>query len=123
MAHANVLAARAGYATCTRQHRLAGDSDVRHVAGRGRSDPRPRAVFPISTLDSLRNHTGSWSEEQPTITDECTACALCALFCPEGVIVRSDGRMVIDTNYCKGCGICEAVCPVRGAIRMEEVLA
>ncbi len=54
---------------------------------------------------------------------ECTACALCALFCPEGAIARSDGVDGVDYLYCKGCGICEVVCPVRNAIAMEEVQA
>ena len=77
----------------------------------------------MSTTDSLRNHTGTWSLDRPLLTDECTACALCALFCPEGAITRTDGSMVIDYLYCKGCGICEVVCPVRNAIAMEEVTA
>jgi pyruvate ferredoxin oxidoreductase delta subunit len=55
--------------------------------------------------------------------DECTACALCALFCPEGAISRDNGSMAIDYLYCKGCGICAVVCPVRDAIAMEEVRA
>ena len=57
------------------------------------------------------------------LTDACTACALCALFCPEGAIARNDGSMAVDYLYCKGCGICEVVCPVRNAIAMEEVPA
>ena len=55
--------------------------------------------------------------------EACTACAVCALFCPEGAISRRDGSMVIDFLHCKGCGICEVVCPVRNAISMEEVRA
>ena len=80
-------------------------------------------LFPVSTTDSLAVHTGSWSLDRPVLTDHCTACALCALFCPEGAIARDDGSVVIDYLYCKGCGICEVVCPVRDAIRMEEVRA
>ena len=75
----------------------------------------------MSTTDSRRNHTGAWSLDRPVLTDECTACAVCELFCPEGAISRSDGAMAIDYLYCKGCGICEVVCPVRNAIAMEAV--
>ncbi len=57
------------------------------------------------------------------VAPECTACGVCALFCPEGAITRSDGAIAIDERYCKGCGICEVVCPVRNAIAMEEVRA
>jgi len=125
MADANILAAREGYARCTSQHTLGGDTPVEAAPDSGQA-PEPRqspAVFAVSTTDSRRNHTGTWSIDRPVLTDECTACALCALFCPEGAIARSDGSMVIDYLYCKGCGICEVVCPVRNAITMEEVTA
>jgi len=117
LAGPNVAAARAGYAQCTRQHTLAGDP-VPAAPPR-----RNRPLFPVSTTDSRRNHTGTWSLDRPRLTAACTACAVCALFCPEGAITREDGSMVIDELYCKGCGICEAVCPVRGAIALEEVRA
>jgi pyruvate ferredoxin oxidoreductase gamma subunit len=122
LAEANVVAAREGYRLCTRQHRVAGDPPVEAapaVAGRGPSRP----LFPVSTTDSLLNHTGAWSLDRPVLTGACTACGVCALFCPEGVITRSAGSMAVDYLYCKGCGICEVVCPVRGAIHLEEVRA
>jgi 2-oxoacid:acceptor oxidoreductase gamma subunit (pyruvate/2-ketoisovalerate family)/2-oxoacid:acceptor oxidoreductase delta subunit (pyruvate/2-ketoisovalerate family) len=124
-AQLNVVAAREGYARCTRQRARAGDAPLEAAGGNGRAaPPRPSTpLYPVSTADSLANHTGSWSLDRPVLGDECTACAVCALFCPEGAITRRDGRMVIDELYCKGCGICEVVCPVRNALRMEEVLA
>ena len=118
---ANVHAAREGYAQCTRQHALAGDLPFEQADAQ--EPRRSRPVFAVSTTDSRGNHTGTWSLDRPVLTDECTACALCALFCPEGVISRSDGAMVIDYLYCKGCGICEVVCPVRNAIALEAVPA
>jgi pyruvate ferredoxin oxidoreductase gamma subunit len=117
-ADANILAARAGYAQCTRQHTLVADEELVSAQANGRSRTRR---FPVSTLDSLGNHTGSWSLDRPVLTDRCNACALCALFCPEGAIARTGKTITIDYLYCKGCGICEQVCPVRGAIGMEEV--
>lgn len=120
-AESNVAAAREGYARCTRQRARVGDVPLELAATV--PPPRPIPVFPVSTTDSLGIHTGSWSLDRPLLTDACTSCALCALFCPEGAITRSDGVVAIDYLYCKGCGICEAVCPVRGAIRMEEVVA
>jgi len=125
VAEANILAAREGYALCTRQHTLASDAPVEAAPHpRPASEQRRRPpLFAASTTDSRRNQTGTWSLDRPVLTDECTACALCALFCPEGAIARDDGSMVIDYLYCKGCGICEVVCPVRNAIAMEEVRA
>jgi 2-oxoacid:acceptor oxidoreductase delta subunit (pyruvate/2-ketoisovalerate family) len=118
LAGANILAAREGYARCTRQRRLADDPPFETAFAPTR---RGHATFPVSTTDSRGNHTGTWSEERPVLTDACTACALCELFCPEGAIGRHAGEMSIDLLYCKGCGICEVVCPVRGAVGMQEV--
>jgi 2-oxoacid:acceptor oxidoreductase gamma subunit (pyruvate/2-ketoisovalerate family)/2-oxoacid:acceptor oxidoreductase delta subunit (pyruvate/2-ketoisovalerate family) len=121
-AEANLAAAGEGYARCTRQHALAADTAVEPAPATPAARETP-LLFPVSTTDSRANHTGTWSLDRPLLTDECTACALCALFCPEGAISRSDGAMAIDYLYCKGCGICEVVCPVRNAIAMEEVRA
>ena len=122
MAEANIGAAREGYAQCTRQHVLARDLPVGPAPDLGpvsHSPPR----FAMSTTDSLGNHTGAWSAERPRMTVECTACGVCALFCPEGAISRTGGAMVVDYLYCKGCGICETVCPVRDAVAMEAAPA
>ena len=119
LAGVNVVAAREGYARCTRQHAGAHDDPVETV--HEELARRVQPVFPVSTTDSHENHTGMWSVERPLLTDACTACAVCALFCPEGALTRRDGAMVVDYLFCKGCGICEIVCPVRDAIAMEEV--
>jgi 2-oxoacid:acceptor oxidoreductase gamma subunit (pyruvate/2-ketoisovalerate family)/2-oxoacid:acceptor oxidoreductase delta subunit (pyruvate/2-ketoisovalerate family) len=121
IAEANVAAARDGYARCTRQHRLAGDAPLE--LARPPAPPAVRPLFPVSTTTSLSIHTGTWSLDRPVLLEACTCCALCAPFCPEGAISRTNGEMEIDYLYCKGCGICEVVCPVRNAIEMEEVPA
>ncbi len=118
----NIVAAREGFERCTRQRALAGDARLEPAADSGQPLKIPTTpLFQSSTLDSLGIQTGSWSLDRPILTDECTSCALCALFCPEGAIERDDGSVVIDYLHCKGCGICEIVCPVRNAVRMEEV--
>jgi pyruvate ferredoxin oxidoreductase gamma subunit len=121
LAEANVLAAREGYEQCTRQHACVGDRPF-EIASVD-PIPRPPLLFAGTTTDSLSRRTGAWALERPLIHDACTACAVCALFCPEGVIVREDGHMLVDYLHCKGCGICEVVCPVRNAIEMEGVPA
>lgn len=124
-AELNVAAAKEGYEKCAKQRARAGDVSLQLAAlaeGPG-GEVRVPPLFPASTLDSLGIHTGSWSLDRPVLTEHCTACAVCALFCPEGAIARDDGSVAIDYLYCKGCGICEVVCPVRNAIHMEEVPA
>lgn len=114
----NVAAARDGYDRATRQHARAGDPPPEPPPA-----PKPwlAPLWPVSTTDSLALATGTWSLDRPRLTDHCTACALCALFCPEGVISRNSHGMAIDLLHCKGCGICEDVCPVKDAIEMEAV--
>jgi 2-oxoacid:acceptor oxidoreductase gamma subunit (pyruvate/2-ketoisovalerate family)/2-oxoacid:acceptor oxidoreductase delta subunit (pyruvate/2-ketoisovalerate family) len=121
-AGANVVAAREGYARCTRQRPRPADLPLEAVGPPDAARPAT-PLYCVSTTDTLGNHTGSWSTERPVLTDACTACGLCALFCPDGAMARLDGAMVVDELYCKGCGICVDVCPVRDAVRMEEVRA
>jgi pyruvate ferredoxin oxidoreductase gamma subunit len=120
-AQANVRAAKEGYAACIRQRARAGDAPLELPARANGAVHRP--LFPVSTTDSLLNHTGTWSLDRPVLLEACNDCALCALFCPEGAMTRTAGAMAIDYLYCKGCGICEVVCPVKGAIAMEAVPA
>jgi pyruvate ferredoxin oxidoreductase delta subunit len=124
-AEANINAEREGYRKCTRQRATPADVplDAEFHPARRTTQRRIPPVFPISSGSSLLNHTGSWSDERPVLTAACTACALCALFCPEGAIARGSGSMAVDFLYCKGCGICQVVCPVRDAIHMQEVKA
>ena len=73
---ANVVAAREGYARCTQQHTLAGDAPLepRRPATAGRAAP----LFPVSTTDSLANHTGSWSLDRPLLLDGVHRLRACA---------------------------------------------
>jgi pyruvate ferredoxin oxidoreductase gamma subunit len=121
LAPPNVVAAREGFELCARQHVLA--TDTPYEVGEKAPPRPPLPLFPVSRIDSRGNHTGSWSLERPVLADACTACGVCALFCPESAMRRENGEMLVDYLYCKGCGICEIVCPVRGAIAMEEVPA
>ena len=91
-ADANIAAAREGYARCTRQHALAGDTPYRARAGAPAARARPSSPSARPTRCATTPAPGRSSG--PLLRDACTACALCALFCPEGAITRTDGTMV-----------------------------
>ena len=120
LAEPNVAAAREGYEQCTRQQSRVGDVRFEASAVPPHAEP---PLFQASLRDARANQTGGWSLDRPVLLTPCTACGVCAVFCPEGAMTREDGAMAIDYLHCKGCGICEVVCPVRGALAMEEVPA
>jgi pyruvate ferredoxin oxidoreductase gamma subunit len=120
-AERNVLAARDGHERVSVQHSAPHDTPLETARAAPASTVRPE--FAVSTTTSLANPTGGWSLERPAVLDACSACAVCALFCPEGAMHRVDRRLEIDLAHCKGCGICVVVCPVRNAIAMAEVPA
>ena len=45
------------------------------------------------------------------INEECIACGVCQLECPERAISEGDERSVIDAAKCSDCGTCAEVCP------------
>jgi len=49
----------------------------------------------------------------------CTFCDTCLVYCPDGVIYRTETGYRIDETYCKGCGICVVECP-RRAMEMND---
>ena len=50
----------------------------------------------------------------------CNSCDRCAVYCPEGVVLRDGDGYRFDYGYCKGCGICATQCP-RGVIFMSQL--
>lgn len=74
------------------------------------------------------NKTGSWRSEKPVIiTEKCTGCGICVMFCPDDCILLAERKdkskfkksAKIDYDYCKGCMICINQCPVN-AIKKER---
>ncbi|MFA7694062.1 MAG: 4Fe-4S binding protein [Methanoregula sp.] len=62
--------------------------------------------------------TGSWRVFKPVINrEQCIACGLCALYCPDAVI-KDD--LVFDLAFCKGCGICANECPKKAIAMVRE---
>lgn len=67
----------------------------------------------------LVTKNAGWRNMRPVIDGEkCVGCLLCYLYCPDGVIYRSENRVKVDYDFCKGCGICRRICPA-GAVGME----
>lgn len=67
----------------------------------------------------LVTKNSGWRNVRPVIdTEKCIGCLNCYLYCPDGVIFRSNHKAAIDYDFCKGCGICKKICRI-GAIKME----
>jgi len=66
-------------------------------------------------------YVGNWRTYMPEVDYErCTACLLCAMYCPEAAITANEeGKPEVDLRFCKGCGVCANECPVK-AIRMVK---
>ncbi|HJV79796.1 FAD-dependent oxidoreductase [Noviherbaspirillum sp.] len=47
----------------------------------------------------------------------CTNCDTCLVYCPDGVIFRTEDGYRVDEEFCKGCGMCVAECS-RSAMEM-----
>ncbi len=43
----------------------------------------------------------------------------CYLLCPDGTVVKDNGKITFDMDYCKGCGVCAYECP-KDAIKMVK---
>lgn len=69
----------------------------------------------VSSFEEI--HQGLRSPEEAVrcfSCGKCTLCDTCLVYCPEGIIRRTDGGYEIDYEYCKGCGICVTECPRDG---------
>jgi 2-oxoacid:acceptor oxidoreductase delta subunit (pyruvate/2-ketoisovalerate family) len=74
-------------------------------------------LVPIGT-EVQSAETGSWRTYKPVVKKEaCKKCGLCIMFCPDGVIFKTEDGVEVDYVFCKGCGICAKECPTK-AIEM-----
>lgn len=84
--------------------------------------PRDFSDIPEATAYEagyLVTKNAGWRNNRPVINeDKCVGCLMCYLYCPDGVIYKSGGKVSIDYDFCKGCGICKKTCKL-GAIEME----
>jgi 2-oxoacid:acceptor oxidoreductase delta subunit (pyruvate/2-ketoisovalerate family) len=62
-----------------------------------------------------------WRTFKPVIDyDKCINCLRCFLLCPDGVIDKSEDKLVIDYDFCKGCGICANECKLNAITMVNE---
>jgi pyruvate ferredoxin oxidoreductase delta subunit len=61
-----------------------------------------------------------WRNSRPVVTDKCTGCSFCVVYCPEGGMSVEGKKAVINYNYCKGCMICMQVCPLKAIASEKE---
>lgn len=85
-------------------------------------DPRVYARSTCFTAGHLVSTNAGWRNVRPVIVSEaCTGCLECYLYCPDGALFKTDGRaaapVAVDYDFCKGCGICARVCRF-GALSM-----
>ncbi len=67
---------------------------------------------------TIKNKTGSWRIYKPEFNQElCSKCDMCAQYCPDSIVYKSEIGYYPDYEYCKGCGICANICP-KNAIKM-----
>ncbi len=81
------------------------------------TDVNKLPLVPTGT-EMQTSETGSWRTFKPVVKGEnCKKCGLCVMYCPDGVIFRTDDAVEIDYTFCKGCGVCAKECPTK-AIEM-----
>ncbi|RKY37831.1 MAG: pyruvate synthase [Candidatus Omnitrophota bacterium] len=72
---------------------------------------------------SIHNKTGTWRVKQKPkfLQQNCIACNMCFLICPEGCI-SGEGKNTYkaDYDYCKGCGLCAYICPKNDIVMVDE---
>jgi pyruvate ferredoxin oxidoreductase delta subunit len=74
------------------------------------------------------NKTGAWRTFRPIITEKCTGCGTCIMFCPDNCIFLVDRKdksklkkiVKVNYDYCKGCLICANECPLKAIEKERE---
>lgn len=81
-------------------------------------ESRPISAWIPAGLSESRKFEGR--TKRPVIdTEKCSACSLCWILCPEGVIIRGQPYL-INYDYCHGCGLCVEECPLHVIAMVEE---
>jgi pyruvate ferredoxin oxidoreductase gamma subunit len=85
-------------------------------------DAGTSAPYIHAAATTLNVKTGVWRSLRPVIDlQQCNRCALCNIYCPDGVIsLDAKGYPQIDYQHCKGCLICLAQCPLHAIDAIPE---
>jgi 2-oxoacid:acceptor oxidoreductase delta subunit (pyruvate/2-ketoisovalerate family) len=73
--------------------------------------------------NAVEYETGNWRTELPVIDlERCNHCMICWIYCPEGTILVTDGKVTgVNQVHCKGCGICATECPTKVIDMIREM--
>ena len=92
--------------------------------------PEKRRLL-LAAVQRANRSDGRGTIEEPALwtsfrtTSACTACQLCAFFCPTGALkkVTRDGQAGVsfDVAQCVGCRLCEDICYVHAVQRPDQV--
>ena len=71
----------------------------------------------------LPETNAGWRTFHPEVdNDACIYCLRCYLLCPDGTIIKDNGKISFDMDYCKGCGVCAHECPINAIKMVKEQL-
>lgn len=86
------------------------------------NQPHKLSDYPQATCfeaGHLVTKNAGWRNKKPIVSlEKCVGCLKCYMHCPDGVIIKENGKVKIDYDFCKGCGICVKECRLH-AIKME----
>jgi pyruvate ferredoxin oxidoreductase delta subunit len=95
-----------------------------------KSEKKKKEQIPLAGMTDKStedNKTGNWRSVMPKVTDKCTGCGTCVMFCPDNcieLVERKDvkNKKIARVNYmfCKGCLICMNECPFRAIEKVAE---
>jgi pyruvate ferredoxin oxidoreductase gamma subunit len=127
LAERNIVAAERGHAAAQGAvvARASAGASPPPAPGRSDSDVGPTiglVAAPGSSAGPDGYHTGSWRVFRP-VWDlaKCNDCRLCAVYCPEAVVVRRGPRdYSTSLDFCKGCGLCVAECQPKAIALVRE---
>lgn len=84
------------------------------------NDNRPLSAWYPGGYSGVKDNKVSRTIRPEWDHEKCIMCSLCWIYCPEGCIDRSCGKMIVNLDYCRGCGVCAQECPKQAVTMKKE---